>query len=48
MPYNHAARLHDALTKAGVPNQLLTIPKAVTATSRPKSGRGYSRRFASS
>jgi acetyl esterase/lipase len=26
VPYNHATRLHDALTKAGVPNQLLTIP----------------------
>ena len=26
MPYQHAVRLHDALTKAGVPNQLLTIP----------------------
>ena len=27
VPYNHATRLHEALTKAGVPNQLLTIPK---------------------
>jgi acetyl esterase/lipase len=26
VPYNHATRLHDALTKAGVANQLLTIP----------------------
>ena len=26
VPYQHAVRLHDALTKAGVPNQLLTIP----------------------
>jgi acetyl esterase/lipase len=26
VPYNHAVRMHDALTKAGVPNQLLTIP----------------------
>ncbi|MCX6133407.1 MAG: alpha/beta hydrolase [Ignavibacteriales bacterium] len=26
VPYNHAVRLHDALTKAGVPNQLMTIP----------------------
>lgn len=27
VPYSHAVRLHDALSKAGVPNQLLTIPK---------------------
>ena len=27
VPYQHAVRLHDALAKAGVPNQLLTIPK---------------------
>jgi acetyl esterase/lipase len=26
VPYGHAVRLHEALTKAGVPNQLLTIP----------------------
>lgn len=26
VPYAHAVRLHDALTKAGTPNQLLTIP----------------------
>ena len=26
VPYDHAVRLHAALTKAGVPNQLLTIP----------------------
>ena len=26
VPYNHAVRLHEGLTKAGVPNQLLTIP----------------------
>ena len=26
VPYQHAVRLHDALTKAGVPNQLITIP----------------------
>jgi len=26
VPYSHATRLHEALTKAGVPNQLLTIP----------------------
>jgi acetyl esterase/lipase len=26
VPYNHAVRLQEALTKAGVPNQLLTIP----------------------
>jgi len=25
VPYNHATRLHEALTKAGVPNQLVTI-----------------------
>jgi acetyl esterase/lipase len=25
VPYSHAVRLHEALTKAGVPNQLLTI-----------------------
>jgi acetyl esterase/lipase len=25
VPYSHATRLHEALTKAGVPNQLLTI-----------------------
>jgi acetyl esterase/lipase len=27
VPYAHAVRLHDALTKAGVANQLLTIPE---------------------
>jgi acetyl esterase/lipase len=26
VPYSHAVRLHEALTKAGVTNQLLTIP----------------------
>lgn len=26
VPYDHAVRLHDALTKAGAPNKLLTIP----------------------
>ena len=26
VPYSDAVRLHDALTKAGVRNQLLTIP----------------------
>jgi dipeptidyl aminopeptidase/acylaminoacyl peptidase len=26
VPYDHAVRLHAALTKAGVQNQLLTIP----------------------
>ncbi len=26
VPYSHAVRLHDALTKAGVTNQLITIP----------------------
>jgi acetyl esterase/lipase len=26
VPYDHAVRLHQALAKAGVPNQLLTIP----------------------
>ena len=26
VPYTHAVRLHEALAKAGVPNQLLTIP----------------------
>ena len=26
VPYSHATRLHEALSKAGVPNQLLTIP----------------------
>jgi acetyl esterase/lipase len=26
VPYNHGVRLHQALTKAGVPNELLTIP----------------------
>lgn len=26
VPYNQAVRLHEALTKAGVPNQLMTIP----------------------
>ena len=28
VPYSHALRLHDALTKAGVRNQLLTLPGA--------------------
>ena len=27
VPYQHAVRLHDALSKAGVANQLLTIPE---------------------
>ncbi|HYI06851.1 MAG TPA: prolyl oligopeptidase family serine peptidase, partial [Reyranella sp.] len=27
VPYQHAVRLHDALAKAGSPNQLLTIPE---------------------
>jgi acetyl esterase/lipase len=27
VPYSHAVRLHEALSKAGVPNQLLTISK---------------------
>ena len=26
VPYTHAVRLHEALTKVGVPNQLITIP----------------------
>ena len=26
MPYQHAVRLQEALNRAGVPNQLLTIP----------------------
>ena len=26
VPYDHAVRLHQALTEAGVPNQLVTIP----------------------
>ncbi|MGD8277875.1 MAG: alpha/beta hydrolase [Gemmatimonadota bacterium] len=26
VPYEHAVRLHEALTKAGVPNELVTIP----------------------
>ena len=26
VPYQHAVRLHEALSKAGVPNQLITIP----------------------
>jgi acetyl esterase/lipase len=26
VPYSHAVRLHDALNRAGVPNQLVTIP----------------------
>ncbi len=26
VPYNHAVRLHEALTKADVPNRLLTLP----------------------
>ena len=25
VPYNHATRLHEALAKVGVPNQLVTI-----------------------
>jgi acetyl esterase/lipase len=27
VPYQHAVRLHEALAKTGVPNQLLTVPK---------------------
>ena len=27
VPYSHAVRLHEALTKADVPNQLITIPQ---------------------
>ena len=26
VPYQHAVRLHEALNKVGVPNQLITIP----------------------
>ena len=26
MPYQHGVRLHQALEKAGVPNQMVTIP----------------------
>lgn len=26
VPYQHAVRLHDALSKVGAPNQLVTIP----------------------
>ncbi|MDQ6663863.1 MAG: alpha/beta hydrolase [Acidobacteriota bacterium] len=26
VPYNHSVRLHEALDKAGVPNQLVTVP----------------------
>ena len=26
VPYAHGVRLHEALTKAGVPNQLFTVP----------------------
>ncbi len=40
VPYDHALRLHAALTKAGVPNQLLTIPNGAhgnfTAEERTK------------
>jgi dipeptidyl aminopeptidase/acylaminoacyl peptidase len=28
VPYSHATRLHEALAKAGVPNELLTLPGA--------------------
>ena len=28
VPYTHAVRLHEALQKAGVANQLVTIPRA--------------------
>ena len=26
MPYSEAVRLHEALNRAGIPNQLVTIP----------------------
>jgi dipeptidyl aminopeptidase/acylaminoacyl peptidase len=27
VPYEHGVRLHEALSKAGVTNQLVTVPK---------------------
>ena len=36
VPYQHAVRLHDALTKAGVANQLLTIPAGGHGNFKPE------------
>jgi acetyl esterase/lipase len=36
VPYDHALRLHAALTKAGVPNQLLTIPNGAHGNFTPE------------
>jgi dipeptidyl aminopeptidase/acylaminoacyl peptidase len=35
VPYDHAVRLHAALTKANVPNQLLTIPNGAHGNFTP-------------
>jgi dipeptidyl aminopeptidase/acylaminoacyl peptidase len=35
VPYEHALQLHAALTKAGVPNQLLTIPNGAHGNFTP-------------
>jgi len=48
VPYRHALQLRDALTKADVPNQLLTIPGGSMATSRRKSALAFFRQFGSS
>ena len=36
VPYEHAVRLHDALTKAGVANQLLTVPGGLHGNFTPE------------
>jgi acetyl esterase/lipase len=42
VPYSHAVRLHEALNKAGVPNQLVTIPGGKHGGfSRDEASRGF-------
>jgi len=48
VPYSHAKRLHEALGKAGVSNQLLTVPGANTAASAGTRRSGFSPRSGSS
>ena len=36
VPYNHSVRLHAALEKAGVPNQLITVPGGLHGNFKPE------------
>ena len=38
VPYSHSLRLRNALNKAGVPNELVTIPGGKHGQFTPKSG----------